>query len=141
VYNRPANLFVAGFIGTPTMNFIRLQRRDGQWCWGTRPLQLPEHEATSVPGGEAVLGVRPEHWTVATEKAHAFPMQVEVTEPLGSDTFVFGKIEGQRIVARLGADVLVAAGDLLQLRPDFERAHLFDGASGNALPRSAYSRS
>ena len=66
-------------------------------------------------------------------------MQVEVTEPLGSDTFVFGIIEGQRIVARVGADVPVAPGDLLPLRPDLERAHLFDAATGNALPRAASS--
>ena len=65
-------------------------------------------------------------------------MQVEITEPLGSDTFVFGKIEGQRIVARLGADMPVAAGDLLPLRPDLERAHLFDAASGKALPRVGF---
>jgi sn-glycerol 3-phosphate transport system ATP-binding protein len=140
VYNRPANLFVAGFIGTPTMNFIPLRRDGSQWSWGSRRFDLPERAEAGTVGEEAVLGLRPEYWTVMPDHNHAFSMQVEVTEPLGSDTFVFGKIEGQRIVARVGADVPVAAGDLLPLRPDFERAHLFDAASGKALPRAAYSR-
>jgi multiple sugar transport system ATP-binding protein len=140
VYNRPANLFVAGFIGTPTMNFIRLQRSGAQWRWGQRLLDLPPAGDAGAIGAEAVLGIRPEHWMVAPEGGQAFAMQVEITEPLGSDTFVFGMIEGMRIVARVAADVQVAAGDRLPLHPDFERAHLFDAGSGKALPWAAVSR-
>jgi multiple sugar transport system ATP-binding protein len=140
VYNQPANLFVAGFIGTPTMNFIPLQRSGTHWSWGDRLLDLPARGDEGAIGAEAVLGVRPEHWAVMPDSENAFSMLVEVTEPLGSDTFIFGKIEGQRIVARVGADVPVVAGDVLPLRPDLERAHLYDTASGNALPRAAYSR-
>jgi multiple sugar transport system ATP-binding protein len=140
VYNRPANLFVAGFIGTPTMNFIPLHRSGNQWRWGQRLLELPPRADANTTSAEAVLGLRPEHWAVTRESDQAFVMRVEITEPLGSDTFIFGKIEEQRIVARLGADAPVAPGDLLPLRPDLERAHLFDAATGEILPRAAFSR-
>ncbi len=140
VYNQPANLFVAGFIGTPTMNFIPLQRSGTQWRWGQRLLDLPLHGDAGGIAADAVLGLRPEHWAVTPESEQAFAMQVEITEPLGSDTFVFGKIEGQRIVARLGAEIPVTVGELLPLRPDLEHAHLFDPVSGKALPRAAFSR-
>jgi len=140
VYNRPANLFVAGFIGTPTMNFIPLKRSGAQWRWGERLLELPQHADASTTGTGAVLGLRPEHWAVTPDAEQAFPMKVEITEPLGSDTFVFGEIEGQRIVARVGADVPVVPGDLLPLRADLERAHLFDTATGETLLRAASSR-
>jgi ABC-type sugar transport system ATPase subunit len=118
------------------MNFIRVQRSGTQWCWGDHLLELPQRDGAFASDAEAVLGLRSEHWAVTPDSNHAFVMQVEVTEPLGSDTFVFGIIEGQRIVARVGADVPVAAGDLLPLRPDLERAHLFDVATGDALPRA-----
>ena len=139
VYNRPANRFVAGFIGTPTMNFIPLHRSGDEWRWGQRLLELPQHAGVSTTG--AVLGLRPEHWEVTPHAEQAFPMKVEITEPLGSDTFVFGEIEGQRIVARIGADVPVMPGDILPLRPGLEHAHLFDAATGDTLPRAASSRS
>ena len=141
VYNRPANLFVAGFIGTPTMNFIPLERSGAAWRWGEHLLELPRHEDASLSGADAILGLRPEHWAVAPDNQQALPMQVEITEPLGSDTFVFGKIAGQRIVARVSAEVTVGPGDLLPLRPDLERAHLFDPASSRVMPRADLSRS
>lgn len=140
VYGQPANLFVAGFIGTPTMSFVKVQRKGAQWQWGKHVLQFSARGTEGEDIAQAVLGLRPEHWSVAPEGGQAFCMRVEVTEPLGPDTFVSGQIEGQQIVARLGADLRVATGDLLPLRPGLERAHLFDAVSGKVLPRVTFLR-
>ncbi len=88
VYDHPANLFVAGFIGSPPMNLIDATCRGGVLTAG--PLTLP----LSVPDGDVVLGVRPERLAPATESDDrpALDVTVEVVEPLGSEVMVHGSV-------------------------------------------------
>jgi multiple sugar transport system ATP-binding protein len=138
VYHAPASLFVAGFIGAPTMNLIPTERS------GPNQLRLPDTgqlialpKAIAGSGGNLVLGMRPEDVDVA--QGAALPghvdlnATVEVVEPLGADTLVFTTMAGQPVVARVRPDVRPKPGDTVGLRLNVGRAHLFDAASGKAV--------
>jgi ABC-type sugar transport system ATPase subunit len=145
VYNRPRNLFVAGFIGSPPMNFARgvLARVDEPALdiAGHRYVLPPEfgEAANAAVGDELVLGVRPQDVSLAPAgTAGSLPGRVWMIELLGSEKLVDVEIgPKQRIVAEVRADARVAINDPVALRFDPARVHLFEPVSGEALRRSA----
>ena len=142
VYNRPSNLFVAGFIGSPPMNFARgalsHDRGPALDIAGHR-YAIPDHFRDSLAGaaGELILGIRPQDVSLAPVGTDgAIPGRVWMVELLGSEKLVDVEIgPKQRIVAEIRADVRVAINDPVALRFDPARVHLFDPGSGNALRR------
>jgi multiple sugar transport system ATP-binding protein len=131
LYDQPANLFVAGFIGSPAMNLCTLAVSEGRVRLGGSELALP----AGVNGSrEVVVGLRPESLELAGD---GLPGRVEVVEELGADAYAFCRAElpgGEvRLVARADARRPPASGDLVSLRPRFEEAHLFDPTSGVRL--------
>src|SRR6201995_3994236 len=91
VYERPANQFVAGFIGSPTMNFFPVEMRDGAATLsdGGTPLALDAQKLERLrKESRAVLGIRPEHFAIAPDSSDAVPIAVRLVEPLGSDTLI-----------------------------------------------------
>jgi ABC-type sugar transport system ATPase subunit len=145
VYNRPRNLFVAGFIGSPPMNFARgiLSFTDEQ------ALELAGHRYAlpadfrdalgAIAATELVLGVRPQDVSlVPAGTPGSIAGRVWMVELLGSEKLVDVEIgPKQRIVAEVRADTKVAINDAVSLRFDSERIHLFDPVSGDALHRGA----
>jgi sn-glycerol 3-phosphate transport system ATP-binding protein len=136
VYDRPANLFVAGFIGSPPMNLLPAAVRGGTLTAGTASMPLP------VPDGEVVLGVRPEGLTLAGGGGErpGLGLVVEVVEPLGSEVMVHGALAGGSgepvaITARLEPGARPAPGEVLRLAFDPAAAHVFDAATGDAVRR------
>ncbi|WP_129142002.1 sn-glycerol-3-phosphate import ATP-binding protein UgpC [Modicisalibacter coralii] len=138
LYDRPATRFVAGFIGSPAMNFLPVTVR------GER-LELPDGGeldlATGLDdGAELTLGVRPEHLTTLPDgaampaSAVALDTRVELIEPLGADTLAYTRLAGldEPVVARLDGEHAVAEGQTLRLVLTGERLHLFD-AEGQRL--------
>ena len=98
LYNRPANTFVASFIGSPSMNFVRA-RSDGRTIsFGGFTLPLPESVArpAATEGGEMLVGLRPEHFSDARvgDGGAQLPVTVEITEQLGSETLVYFRVDG-----------------------------------------------
>ena len=135
VYNEPANAFVAGFIGSPAMNFFAARHLDGglRLADGTE-LPLPAERAALLGDrGEVQLGVRPEHLRLAPPGPGTLPVRVGVVEPLGSDTLVYFVFEGVRHVARVAPEETPTAGETVHLAVALERAHLFDTSSGLVL--------
>ena len=132
LYERPANIFVAGFIGSPAMNLCTLAAANGNVSFGGVHVPVP----TGAPNGSFVLGVRPESLEVATEGLAA---HVDVVEDVGADAYVFCTAElggeSTRLVARAEARRAPQQGDSVSLRPRAEEAHLFDPASGERLER------
>lgn len=141
IYNAPANLFVASFIGSPPMNFIplRLQRRDGRWTGlldsGQDRIELPlSLEPGLEEGRELILGVRPEQIALGDgSAAHDLRTEVEVLEPTGPDTLVFVTVNQVKVCCRLAPDVAPAAGSGMSLRFDPARVLLFDAQSGERV--------
>jgi multiple sugar transport system ATP-binding protein len=130
LYERPTNLFVAGFIGSPAMNLCTVAVKDGAASFGGVDVPVPANNGF----GKLVLGVRPEALEVA---ADGVPAKVEVIEDIGSDAYVFCSAElggeQMRLVARTEVRNAPKQGEHVSLRPRPEEAHLFDPESGVRL--------
>jgi multiple sugar transport system ATP-binding protein len=129
IYDHPANLFVAGFIGSPTMNFVPVTTQNGSADAAGFTVKLPK----SVKATKATLGFRPEAVTDRVEDGNAIEMLVEVVERLGSDQFLYGSVGGDTVTARVDPRMQVAAGEKVQLGLDTYALHLFDAESDEAL--------
>jgi multiple sugar transport system ATP-binding protein len=134
LYDRPANLFVAGFIGSPAMNLIKGKVKiNGKASFLTDAgITLPLKSAPSgADGRPCVYGVRPEHLSLGGEGA--VDAEVSVLEPTGSETQLFAKIGDQKIVGVFRERVAAKPGETLALSPNVEAVHLFDAESGKRL--------
>jgi multiple sugar transport system ATP-binding protein len=133
LYDNPANQFVAGFIGSPAMNFLHgTVRVNGSAMFeGPNGVKLPVASApASANGRAAVYGIRPEHFTLADDGADA---EILVIEPTGSETQVFAKLGGEEVVAVFRERHPFKPGDKIKLKPDPTLVHLFDEATGKRL--------
>ena len=133
LYDKPDNQFVAGFIGSPAMNFLRGQIKTNGSAGFTGPngVRLPLKAApANSEGRPAVYGVRPEHFTIADDGAEA---EIVVVEPTGSETQVFAKLGGEEVVAVFRERHKFEPGDKVRLKPDPALVHLFDEATGKRL--------
>jgi multiple sugar transport system ATP-binding protein len=133
LYDRPDNQFVASFIGSPAMNFLkgRLKHNGSAAFEGPNGLKLPLASAPANSDGRSVVyGVRPEHFTIADDGAEA---EIVVVEPTGSETQVFAKLGGEQVVAVFRERHQFNPGDKVRLKPDPSLIHLFDEATGKRL--------
>jgi multiple sugar transport system ATP-binding protein len=128
LYDEPANLFVAGFIGSPAMNVLEGRVEEGYFIAkdGTR-IGL---ERRAPNGAEVRLGIRPEHFRLDPEGLAA---EIITVEPTGSETQVHLQLAGQDVVGVFRERILAKPGDVLHVSPDSERIHLFDAGSGRRL--------
>jgi multiple sugar transport system ATP-binding protein len=130
IYDHPANLFVAGFIGTPTMNFIPATVQNGSAKASGFEVTLPK----AVRPGKATLGFRPEAITDrVSENGNSLEMSVDVVERLGSDQFLYGQVGGDAITARVDPRIAVQPGGKIRLGLDSRGMHLFDAETELAL--------
>jgi multiple sugar transport system ATP-binding protein len=137
LYEKPANVFVAGFIGSPQMNLLPATIDGDALKLGD--YTVPSGAATVPQGGGGVtVGIRPESWQLAEDGQSGVPVEVLVVEELGSDAYVYGTIdlgngEEHNVVVRVGARQKVAKGSTLTVVADATQVHLFDGTSGQRL--------
>jgi multiple sugar transport system ATP-binding protein len=148
VYDQPANQFVAGFIGSPTMSFLacRLEAENGTIYARGRSfsVRIPdEHratlEATSVLSGTSAanaasvtLGVRPEDLSLHAGDAGSIPAVVDVVEPLGSEQILYFTCDDERLTARAPSNTPITVGETIALGINPNRMHLFDTTTGAA---------
>jgi len=143
IYNEPASIFVAGFIGAPTMNLVtaRVEDRNGMLVVALGreiSLALLAGQAANYRdwvGREVIFGLRPEQlaWARSDVDATTFEIAASVVEPLGADTLVFFEISGLEMVARVPPEAARQTGDRIRLRPDLNRMHLFNPATGRRI--------
>jgi sn-glycerol 3-phosphate transport system ATP-binding protein len=149
IYSSPANVFVAGFIGSPPMNLFRASAEDGRVHAGDLELEVP-----GVPRGELVVGVRPEDLHLVTDTRDELTVKVrtDVVEMLGHETIVYGSFRGRGVVspstgaavvasleserttviARLAAGRQPGEGEMITLGMSPEKVHFFEAESGAA---------
>ncbi len=121
LYDNPANVFVATFIGAPSMNLLDGSLSDGR-------IDVAGHAFHGPPGtGKVRLGVRPEHLILSDD---GLAMQVKVAEPTGSETMVFLRFQGQDITAVFRERHAFASGQTIHLKPDPAHLHVFDAETG-----------
>jgi multiple sugar transport system ATP-binding protein len=133
LYDRPANRFVAGFIGSPSMNFIDGTQKDGALV-AASGARLPVASAQAANDGRAmVYGIRPEHLDLVEGGSEGFEAEVVVIEPTGSETQLFARLGEQEIVAIFRERHDFAPGQKIRLKPRAPVAHLFDASSGQRI--------
>ncbi|MGN7293024.1 ABC transporter ATP-binding protein [Rhizobium sp. SAFR-030] len=127
LYDRPGNVFVAGFIGSPAMNLLKGHASDGMIRLGAN-LSVP---APVNASGEVIWGIRPEHLELAAADTDgAFAMRVTGVESTGHATFILGETDGIPLTALFTDRPKVAKGDVLYLKAHPTRQHLFDAGTG-----------
>jgi multiple sugar transport system ATP-binding protein len=129
IYGRPANRYVADFIGSPAMNLVEGEVTDGVFRAGAVTVPLNDYVFTRRPTGRVIFGVRPEH--VRTGEAaqgadHVTEVTADVVDPLGSDTLVLATLDGARFWLRLAGNAAVRPGDRIAIGIDAAAASLFD---------------
>jgi multiple sugar transport system ATP-binding protein len=130
IYDQPVNMYVAGFIGSPRMNFLPVTVSDSQAKASGFELTLPK-----APGLErGILGIRPEHFlpTMSADDA-AIKLKVEVLEVLGADQYLYGKVGADDLTARVDPQLKVSVGDIVRLSVNMQRLHLFDAETEKAV--------
>lgn len=135
IYNRPRNRFVAGFLGSPSMNFfsgeIVLQNGNPVFHVGDTAVDLNGYDGVVEQGGKAILGVRPEHVRLGVEDG--FEATVDLEEPMGADSLVWLHVNGHSLSARVEAGRSYRAGDKVRLAFRTDTLSLFDAQTEERL--------
>jgi len=130
LYDHPVNLFVAGFIGSPAMNFVNGRIEAGAFrAEGGEALPLP-HRPNGSDGRPAVYGIRPEHFQLRSD---GLPATVHVIEPTGSETQVMAKFAGTSVICAFRERLSARPGETIRVAADPALVHLFDADTGRRL--------
>jgi multiple sugar transport system ATP-binding protein len=152
MYDTPANVFVAGFIGSPAMNLGDFRVQDGQAVLGSAHVPLSRttlDSLTDADNGKVILGFRPESLDRAPAGEGTIPVTVNLVEELGSDAFVYGELSGDRelnehlgsgddsdqIIVRIDPRDVPMKGDKIHVRIREGEQHVFSSATGRRLPQ------
>ena len=143
LYDFPQNKFVAGFIGSPSMNFLTSRVQNGEFVVGgsrVAPMGRLAQSLKSYEGKEVYLGIRPEHIGVAGQTdiprgVNVLRGKVVVVEPLGAQTDLIIDVDGQQVTAKVEGQAALEPGDDIELLIDQTRLHAFDYASEVAIDR------
>jgi multiple sugar transport system ATP-binding protein len=133
LYDRPANVFVAGFIGSPSMNFVRgtLSIVHGETAFvSDKGTVLPVPAGTGQRSEPVIYGIRPEH---IDHDSAGLAATISVLEPTGSETQIFAHLNGDPLNAVVKDRIALKPGEAIPLRIDRQRVHLFDRKSGQRL--------
>jgi multiple sugar transport system ATP-binding protein len=136
LYDKPTNLFVAGFIGSPQMNLLEDKASGGKARIGDYSVPV-DPAAASKMEGDITVGVRPEAWRFVSKESGGLPVDVTVVEELGADGFVYGTSDvagtPHSIIIRVSDRDTVHKGDTLYVTTDPKHVHVFDTESGDRL--------
>ena len=137
IYNNPANLFVAGFIGSPAMNFMKVQfnaKTGVATCVDGRQIKLPKsvYEGKNIHGN-VILGIRPENIVPVEANEEGYDITVNVAELLGNEYYVHVDFGGADIIAKFPATKLISIHDQVRIGFKTEKVHFFDPETEMAL--------
>jgi multiple sugar transport system ATP-binding protein len=136
LYDKPTNLFVAGFIGSPQMNLLEAKASGGEARIGDYTVPVDPSAETKMKG-DITVGVRPEAWRFVSKEDGGLPVAVTVVEELGADGFVYGTSDvagtPRTIIIRISDRDTVRKGDTLYVTTDPKNVHVFDTESGERL--------
>jgi multiple sugar transport system ATP-binding protein len=136
LYDKPENLFVAGFIGSPQMNLMEGTADNGEVKLGKYHVPV-DKSAEKKMNGKVTVGVRPENWRFVSDAEQGLPVTVTVVEELGADSFVYGNcdVEGTpaNVIIRVSGREHPHKGETLYVTTDPAHVHVFDTESGERL--------
>jgi multiple sugar transport system ATP-binding protein len=132
-YHEPTNIFVAGFIGEPSMNFFKVVREGDRLVGDSLSYPLDDR-FDDIEGDQFTLGIRPEDVHLADRDGpHTFRATVRVVEPMGDNNLLIVDVDEAEATVEVEGDVLVDEGDVVRLEFSPDRIHLFDATTGEAL--------
>jgi multiple sugar transport system ATP-binding protein len=141
LYEKPNNVFVAGFIGSPAMNLFTAEIADGGVRFGSSIVPVDRETLSQATGTSVTVGVRPEDIVVATAQGEGLAVEVDLVEELGADGYLYGhsEIDGKRtdIVTRVDGRSHPNLGDTVYLTATPNHVHVFDTESGERLGNKA----
>ena len=126
LYRKPANRFVAGFIGSPPMNFLEGRMENGKFVTLDGSITIPATGSAATAGRTFVLGVRPEHLTIGPGARFT----LDLVEPVGNEVFLYATAGANQVVARIAPRDLPPIGSAIELAFDPEHMHFFDAQTG-----------
>ncbi len=135
LYNHPKNLFVAGFIGSPPMNFItcQIKKKENTYIANTmyHTIKLPERmndHLLMYENREVILGIRPEDLSIVknSDEENTIDLYVDIAEMTGADYFLYGKLDGKNFVANVSSNINVKSDVKYKLKINIDRIHIFD---------------
>jgi multiple sugar transport system ATP-binding protein len=135
IYRRPANRFVASFVGSPAMNFLRgtFAARNGAPCFAAAEISIPldgyAFDMRPQEGAPIELGIRPEH----IDAGGNLPAVIDMVEPMGSDQLAWLRLGSHPLSMRLPAEAHAVVGESISLRLPADKLNLFDALSGRRL--------
>lgn len=138
-YHKPRNRFVAGFIGSPSMNFLTVRRRENVLEHDAFAYQITSETVDTITevSDRLTLGIRPEHIAIVDSKVeNAIQTEVEVVEPMGELSYVYFTIDGESYTASVSGEMRVSSGDRINVEFPEEKIHLFDAETGEAVKNS-----
>ena len=139
LYERPANVFVAGFIGSPAMNLMKLKIVSGGVAFGNTTIKIDSTVLGKTKAKQVTVGLRPEDLVIT--KNDGIAVHVNIVEELGADAFLYGtaEVDGEKVdvIARVGSKSSLRLGDKVYLKPQGGITHVFDIASGLRLNNDA----
>ncbi len=130
LYDRPKNLFVASFIGSPSMNLIRGRAEGGHFVTTDGHFLPLKHIPTGLEGRALVYGIRPEHLILSDD---GFEVEIAVVEPTGSESHVLARVGGNDLTCVFRERVTLRAGDKVRVRPEAGSVHIFDDKTGDRI--------
>ena len=139
LYRQPKNRFVAGFIGSPAMNFLLGKIENGdRLCFAASDLRLPLPEGaaerlTGSVGRTVYLGIRPEHIRCLSPDSDGIPTQIDVVETMGNETFIYAKVGEEVVTARIAPQDGLHAGSRCRLVFDLHQAHFFSAETDQVI--------
>ncbi|WP_255197719.1 ABC transporter ATP-binding protein [Halorarius litoreus] len=142
-YHEPTNQFVAGFIGSPSMNFLDVERHEEVLEHDRFSYTLPADVAKAIADAptDLTLGIRPEHITLCdSDRENAVQTEVTVVEPMGELVHIYLDFGDQTLTASVDGGARVQAGDVVSVVFPEDKIHLFDGATGETVKNSTSGR-
>lgn len=138
VYNHPANMFVAGFIGSPAMNFIRGTIDGNQFITETLKLTIPQNKLSALQASgcqhkAVVMGIRPEDIHPKLQEENCVAARISVAELTGAEFMLYSTVGGHELVVRAGAVNDYHAGDNINIHFDMNKCHFFDAETEQAI--------
>ena len=137
LYDAPANVFVAGFIGSPAMNLFQVPFEGESIVLGSEAFPIPGDHLAKAHGNKVTLGVRPEDMELVDDGGTGLEMTVDLVEELGADAYIFGTPKGihtfQPVIVRVDGRRPPMKGETVRIRPSIDHVHLFDSETGLRL--------
>ncbi len=133
LYNHPQNMFVAGFIGSPQMNFIdcKIKKKSGHYyaVFDYYDIKLPDRMNDYLlmyDNKDAILGIRPEDMILSNDKDNSIELKVNIAEMTGANYYLYGELNKKKIIANVSSNHNIVSNKKYNLKFDIDRIHIFD---------------